>query len=100
MKVLSNLRIPDKSHSPSYLLLALAVTLSAGVAGAQVCEPPLFVVQSSGGANVMILCDNSGSMNEPMKLPRLKSALGLRAERLMERDRISVVEFNPWQVRA
>ena len=30
----------------------------------QACEPPLFVIQGTGGANVMILADNSGSMNE------------------------------------
>ena len=38
------------------------VLLIAAAAGAQ-CEIPLFVKQGSTGANVMILADNSGSMN-------------------------------------
>lgn len=45
------------------LLVALCLT-SAAVVQAQTCEIPLFVKQGLNGANVMILADNSGSMNE------------------------------------
>lgn len=46
------------------LVLLLATGGGAGVATAQdTCEIPLFVKQSVNRANVMILADNSGSMN-------------------------------------
>lgn len=50
---------------------ALSVALIAGAepAGAQSCDVPLFVQQGSVDANVMILFDNSGSMNEAMFHP-------------------------------
>lgn len=41
----------------------LAILMGAGPAAGQSCEIPLFVKQSMTGANVMILADNSGSMN-------------------------------------
>jgi type IV pilus assembly protein PilY1 len=49
-------------------LLALVLVVAAGLLGpstalAQSCEIPLFVQQGLVGANVMILADNSGSMN-------------------------------------
>jgi type IV pilus assembly protein PilY1 len=51
--------------------LFLAAVVVAGVAlpalaAAQECEVPLFVKQGAVDANVMILFDNSGSMNEAM----------------------------------
>ena len=46
------------------ILTAAALVVSTAGAGlAQDCEVPLFVMQSMTGANVMILADNSGSMN-------------------------------------
>ncbi|MHB8078525.1 MAG: pilus assembly protein [Candidatus Krumholzibacteriia bacterium] len=59
-----------KRRAPGPLLL-LAATIVAGLglpapAPAQECEVPLFVKQGSVDANVMILFDNSGSMNEAM----------------------------------
>jgi len=45
------------------LAAALVVAGSALPAAGQSCEVPLFVMQSMTGANVMILADNSGSMN-------------------------------------
>jgi len=56
------------THPRPVLALAVAMVALAGLApgaGAQEeCEVPLFVKQNSAGANVMILADNSGSMNE------------------------------------
>ena len=57
-----------KTNSNSLGLMALAlvfVVASLGVTqvGAQECEIPLFVMQGLVGANVMIMADNSGSMN-------------------------------------
>ncbi|MBU8869911.1 MAG: PQQ-binding-like beta-propeller repeat protein [Gemmatimonadales bacterium] len=48
------------------LLGVLGILLTFGIAPAQAldCEIPLFVQQSLMGANVMILADNSGSMNQ------------------------------------
>jgi len=48
------------------LVLALGVTLTlSGLVFAQEeCEVPLFIKQGSGGANLMVLADNSFSMNE------------------------------------
>ncbi len=51
------------------LLAAVAIAAGLGLpalAAAQECEVPLFVKQGSVDANVMILFDNSGSMNEAM----------------------------------
>lgn len=47
-------------------LVILAATISPISSQAQVCEIPLFVQQGLVGANVMILADNSGSMNAPI----------------------------------
>ncbi len=48
-------------------VIAVAIVLATLAAAtpllAQSCEVPLFVMQSMTGANVMILADNSGSMN-------------------------------------
>lgn len=49
--------------------LGAAMIAGAGPAGAQSCDVPLFVQQGSVDANVMILFDNSGSMNEAMFHP-------------------------------
>ena len=44
--------------------VAVATLVAPSVASAQDdCEVPLFVKQSSGGANLMVLADNSFSMN-------------------------------------
>jgi Ca-activated chloride channel family protein len=43
--------------------------------------------------NLTFLIDVSGSMDEPRKLPLLKRALGLLAEHLDERDRVSIVVY-------
>ncbi len=47
----------------SLLVLFLVLAVAAQPAMAQECEIPLFVKQSLVGANVMLLADNSGSMN-------------------------------------
>lgn len=47
---------------------ALALALAA-TAGAQDCQVPLFIQSGTVDANVMILFDNSGSMNEAMEHP-------------------------------
>lgn len=47
-------------------LVGLIVLLAAAGGAAQECDVPLFVQQSIQGANVMILADNSGSMNQAM----------------------------------
>jgi type IV pilus assembly protein PilY1 len=46
------------------LAAALVLVVPLSFAFAQNCQVPLFVMQSGTGANVMILADNSGSMNE------------------------------------
>ena len=47
------------------IIVCLAMMLAATVAlGDDVCQVPRFVVQGTGEGNVMILADNSGSMNE------------------------------------
>lgn len=51
-------------NAPAVLLLASFMMLLPALAPAQTCEVPLFVQQGSAGASVMILADNSGSMNE------------------------------------
>jgi type IV pilus assembly protein PilY1 len=45
------------------MLLGVSLGFGATAAAEDTCEIPLFVKQNSGGANVMILADNSGSMN-------------------------------------
>jgi hypothetical protein len=45
-------------------LLPAILLMVIPLAQAQDCEIPLFVKQSLHGANVMILADNSGSMNQ------------------------------------
>ena len=51
----------------------------------------------SGGArppaNLVFLVDVSGSMDEPDKLPLVKSALNMLAERLGPKDRVSIVVY-------
>lgn len=53
---------------PMFLAGAIACLVAAGlgVAGpaAAVCDPPLVVAQAGGRAKVLIILDNSGSMNE------------------------------------
>jgi Ca-activated chloride channel homolog len=44
-------------------------------------------------ANLVFLIDVSGSMNEPDKLPLLKSAFRLLAEQLRENDRVAIVVY-------
>jgi type IV pilus assembly protein PilY1 len=51
-------------NAPAVLLLVSFMMLLPALAPAQTCEVPLFVQQGSAGASVMILADNSGSMNE------------------------------------
>ena len=46
-----------------WLALVWLLALGAGGAMAQDCEVPLFVQQAAVGANVMMVADNSGSMN-------------------------------------
>jgi type IV pilus assembly protein PilY1 len=45
------------------VLVVLAQSAAPGISQAQDCEIPLFVKQGLMGANVMIVADNSGSMN-------------------------------------
>jgi type IV pilus assembly protein PilY1 len=59
---------PDKaarraSRSGFAVVLIFTIGLAKCIA-AQECEVPLFVQQNMYGANVMVLADNSGSMNE------------------------------------
>jgi Ca-activated chloride channel family protein len=44
-------------------------------------------------SNLVFLCDVSGSMNEPAKLPLLKHGLKLLAEQLEENDRVAIVVY-------
>lgn len=44
-------------------------------------------------ANLVFLLDVSGSMNEPLKLPLLKSALKMLVEQLSARDRVAIVVY-------
>ena len=44
-------------------------------------------------ANLVFLVDVSGSMNDPRKLPLVKSALSMLAEQLTARDRIAIVVY-------
>ena len=44
-------------------------------------------------ANLVFLVDVSGSMNEPDKLPLVKSALGLLADQLRPDDKVSIVVY-------
>jgi len=44
-------------------------------------------------ANLVFLVDVSGSMDEPDKLPLVKQALSLLAERLSPRDKVSIVVY-------
>ena len=59
-------KTPKLSKVAWPLLLVALSLLPAAVAHAQDCEIPLFVKQGLNGANVMLLADNSGSMNEPI----------------------------------
>jgi Ca-activated chloride channel family protein len=43
--------------------------------------------------NIVFLLDVSGSMDEPSKLPLLKSAFGLLIEQLREQDRVAIVVY-------
>lgn len=51
------------------LMAALVGVLAPGPAPAQVCEVPLFIQKGDVDANVMVLLDNSGSMNEVILHP-------------------------------
>jgi type IV pilus assembly protein PilY1 len=62
----NELRIPNPSRPIRLLLAVTFLLLPATGAFAQACEIPLFVKQGLNGANVMILADNSGSMNAPI----------------------------------
>ncbi len=44
-------------------------------------------------SNLVFLLDVSGSMDDPYKLPLMKSAFGLLVEQLRARDRISIVTY-------
>jgi Ca-activated chloride channel family protein len=44
-------------------------------------------------ANLVFLVDVSGSMEEPNKLPLVKSSLGMLAEQLTARDRVAIVVY-------
>ena len=44
-------------------------------------------------ANLVFLIDSSGSMDEPNKLPLLKSAFHLLVDQLSEKDRVSIVTY-------
>ncbi len=44
-------------------------------------------------ANLVFLLDVSGSMNEPNKLPLLKSAMEMLVQNLSDRDRVSIVVY-------
>jgi Ca-activated chloride channel family protein len=44
-------------------------------------------------ANLVFLLDVSGSMNDPLKLPLVKSAMRMLAEQLTARDRVSMVVY-------
>ena len=44
-------------------------------------------------ANLVFLIDSSGSMDEPKKLPLLKSAFHLLVDQLTARDRVSIVTY-------
>lgn len=44
-------------------------------------------------SNLVFLLDVSGSMNDPMKLPLVKTAFSLLVEQLKEEDRISIVTY-------
>ncbi|MFN8587678.1 MAG: PilC/PilY family type IV pilus protein [Candidatus Eisenbacteria bacterium] len=48
------------------VLAAVFLTAQAGLAGA-VCQIPLAIGQNTGNANVLLLLDNSGSMNEALQ---------------------------------
>lgn len=52
-----------QNPSSAWLVAVLLSVLAPSVAPAQECQTPLFVQQSLLGANVMIMADNSGSMN-------------------------------------
>lgn len=47
----------------------------------------------SGSSNLVFLLDVSGSMDERDKLPLLQRALGVLAENLTEKDRVSIVTY-------
>jgi Ca-activated chloride channel family protein len=44
-------------------------------------------------ANLVFLLDVSGSMNEPLKLPLVKSAMRMLSEQLTSRDRVAMVVY-------
>ncbi len=44
-------------------------------------------------SNLVFLLDVSGSMDEPMKLPLLKSSFQLLVEQLDENDKVSIVVY-------
>lgn len=49
--------------------------------------------ENAPARNLVFLLDVSGSMNEPNKLPLLKSALGFLVEQLNARDRVAIVVY-------
>jgi Ca-activated chloride channel family protein len=50
-------------------------------------------LEARPASNLVFLLDVSGSMNEPAKLPLLKSALHLLVDRLGENDRVAIVVY-------
>jgi Ca-activated chloride channel homolog len=58
-----------------------------GLKGKEIAE------EERGEANLVFLLDVSGSMDQPNKLPLLKSALGLLVQNLSDRDRVAIVVY-------
>ena len=56
-----------REHRPwlvAVLTFALLATSTVSVRALEECQVPLFVQENGGGANLMIIADNSGSMNQ------------------------------------
>ncbi len=52
-----------------------------------------FAQEERGACNLVFLLDVSGSMNQPNKLPLLKSAMQMLVENLGKRDRVAIVVY-------
>jgi Ca-activated chloride channel homolog len=61
--------------------------LRIGIKGKHIAQPEI------PGSNLVFLIDVSGSMADENKLPLLKRGFALLAERLRERDRVSIVVY-------